>query len=181
MRSSKKVNLGCGDDVKDGFCNIDLATSCDIQWDLRKGLPEELVDIEYFTSSHMLEHLEDAEALALLKDIYSKLIPGGCVRLCLPDFKLCAKHYLDDHEDFFLPVAGIYNIGMNRETATIIDYMEYCVRQFGDHVAVYDSRKARKFLEVAGFKDIRDDKHDSAKDGTNGLRMHFSFYIEAYK
>lgn len=181
MITSKKVNLGCGDDVREGWCNLDLNDQADIKWDLRNGLPPECTDLTNLYSSHCLEHLEDAESLALLKVCYERLVPGGVLRLCLPDAFACMKHFVEGDMDYFLPVAGIYNIGMNPETASPIDYISFLNYQFKEHVAVYDNRKARKFLEVAGFKDIQDCEHDPEKDGTNGMRRHFSFYMEAVK
>lgn len=53
-----RLNIGCGSNVKQGWINIDLCGSADLQLDLRESLPfaDETVSMIY--SEHFFEHLE---------------------------------------------------------------------------------------------------------------------------
>jgi SAM-dependent methyltransferase len=54
-------------------------------WDLRYGIPFTGDAAEAVFSSHLLEHLSDSEAARLLSDISRVLIPGGVLRVVVPE------------------------------------------------------------------------------------------------
>src|SRR5712691_485101 len=61
-------------------------------WDLRNGIPFGDETAEAVFSSHLLEHLGDTEARRLLDDVARVLVPGGVLRLAVPEIH-------DDDED----------------------------------------------------------------------------------
>jgi SAM-dependent methyltransferase len=76
--ASRRVNLGAGDDVRDGWYNVDRVarTGIDETIDLNETpwpLPDESVDS--ILASHVLEHLEDVDAA--LQECARLLTPGG--------------------------------------------------------------------------------------------------------
>ena len=73
----------------------------DIPWspdvlrlDLRKRLPFANNRFRVVYSSHTLEHLYRAEALALLKECFRVLGADGVCRIVVPDVKRCIDRYL---------------------------------------------------------------------------------------
>jgi hypothetical protein len=193
-----KLNLGFGSHPLEGFINIDVGAqesltgeTQTLPWDLNNGLPKKdlkgqpIDNITFLTSSHCLEHLPDDRVLELLKDCRSKMLPGAVIRLCLPDFRKCARAYLDNDNTFFDNIRAIYNQGLYRiETGSIIDFMSYCAYQpapggSNEHVAIWDVDKALKYLEAAGFSDVAESSFSVFSDGDIPLRAQYSFYVTA--
>ena len=74
-----KLNLGCGDDRRIGFTNIDRA-----EHDLNKKLPYEKNSVDYILASHILEHLNDP--IKALKDWRRVTIHTGLIDIYVPHF-----------------------------------------------------------------------------------------------
>jgi predicted SAM-dependent methyltransferase len=90
------LNLGCGERFHPEWANLDLwSCSPKIQsCDLRQGIPapDESFDVVYH--SHLLEHLDPASGLALLRECWRVLRKGGMARVAVPDLEQIAKTYL---------------------------------------------------------------------------------------
>ena len=113
------VNVGSGDAAPRGWVNIDgswqawfasrpllaraarLFTGRDVgHWpegiicrDVRRGLGLAPATTAVVYSSHLIEHLERHEALALLADAYRVLKPNGVCRVVTPDLAALAQSY----------------------------------------------------------------------------------------
>lgn len=98
----KKLNLGCGPDIKEGFVNMDVIKmkGIDVVHDLNK-FPYPFKDdtFDFILASHVLEHLDDIiKVMAELKRI-SK--PGARMVIMGPHFS-CGLAYRDPtHKRFF--------------------------------------------------------------------------------
>jgi predicted SAM-dependent methyltransferase len=55
-----------------------------LHFDLTYGIPLGDACVDYVYSSHLLEHLEETDARALLRECSRVLRPGGVVRICVP-------------------------------------------------------------------------------------------------
>ncbi len=54
------LNLGCGNDYRAGFINIDLGGKCDLKLDLdREKLPYEDESVDFIIAYHLVEHLHN--------------------------------------------------------------------------------------------------------------------------
>lgn len=91
----KKLNLGCGADIKEGYLNIDL---------IQQPGVDKIVDIEKFPwpfkdnefeevyTSHVLEHVKDLEKT--MKEIHRICKNNGLVVIRVPHFS-CGVGYRD--------------------------------------------------------------------------------------
>jgi predicted SAM-dependent methyltransferase len=92
----KLLNLGCGENIHPDWINLDIAPSLpEVQrLDARKDLPfpDNYFDACY--NSHVLEHLQPEEAIAMIQQVQRVLKPGGIFRLVVPDLEGIARLYL---------------------------------------------------------------------------------------
>src|SRR3990167_3242352 len=103
-----KLNVACGDDIQEGFINIDIQPTGDLQLDIRKGLPFCDNTVEHILSKHTLEHLTFEEVVDLMNEFGRILINGGTLRAEVPHRKgdgawtITHKSYWDEATfDFF--------------------------------------------------------------------------------
>ena len=101
MDMKKKLNLGCGRNIKKGYVNLDSVSlpGVDIVHDVEKlPLPFRDEEFDEIRCDNILEHIE---YIAVLKDLYRILKPGGCVRIRVPHFS-SRNNYVDPtHKKFF--------------------------------------------------------------------------------
>src|SRR5690349_13680690 len=70
-------------------------------WDCRRGLPFQNKTVAAIYSEHSFEHLEvEPEAKLLLRECLRRLVPGGVLRLAVPDARAYIKSYGKDWETF---------------------------------------------------------------------------------
>ncbi|WP_281238414.1 class I SAM-dependent methyltransferase [Flavobacterium praedii] len=89
-----KLNIGCGNDIKEGFVNLDITqlpgvdVVCDIENSL---LPFENETFEYIMCIDVLEHVDYPK---VLKEIHRVLKPEGIVEIRVPHFT-SSNNYID--------------------------------------------------------------------------------------
>jgi predicted SAM-dependent methyltransferase len=137
----KKLHLGCGKRLIDGWTNIDIFSDNPIvvNDDVSKltSVVNESADIIY--ASHVLEHFGRYETEEILKTWYKKLKPGGLLRIAVPDFEAVCKRYLSHgniHE-----LLGFLNGGQRN--------------QYDYHKVNFDFLKIETHLKNVGFGNIR--------------------------
>ena len=84
-----KLNLGCGQNLKQGYVNIDKYPTFapDLVWDLEKTpWPFEAGSVEAISACHVLEHLGQATDvfLAVMQELNRVLRPGGTIEIKVP-------------------------------------------------------------------------------------------------
>jgi len=94
------LNFGCGSTWHPKWVNLDaLAVDPDvIVHDLRDRMPflDDTFDAAY--GSHVLEHLDPAAGMRLLRECHRILRPRGILRIVVPDLEGIARLYLDSLE-----------------------------------------------------------------------------------
>jgi len=171
----RKINLGSGPASARGWINYDwglmpflgkyrlvsilvwlkiLGSEYDWCWpkiklvDIRDEFPDEDRSVDYIYCSHVLEHFEKSEAVAILKECKRVLRDKGLIRIVLPDLKKIIKNYngADSFNREFFGYDKDKYIGLLGRLKKVF---------IREHKWMYDSRSAGKLLSEAGFKNIR--------------------------
>ena len=134
-------------------------------------------------SSHMIEHLDRAEARAFLAEAWRVLGPGGVLRIAVPDLSLLALDYVatGNAEGF---VAGIH-MGLDRP-AGLRGWLKWTLIGPRHHLWMYDGESMAALLREAGFKDAAVMPAGSTRIAQPGQldlseRARESVYVEAVR
>jgi predicted SAM-dependent methyltransferase len=170
-----RLNLGSGRTKLPGWVNIDLlGMNPDLPWNLRHGIPfpDESVDAVFL--EHFLEHLPAGEALEMLEKCRRVLVPGGTIRVGVPDFGRYMESYAGDGE-------FIERLRPGRPTA-LLAVAEVALEH--GHRSVWDRVTLERTLAEAGFTDVQirrfaDSSLDPPPD--TPMREAESVYVEGTK
>ena len=93
----KKVNYGCGGNLIEGWLNVDLYEADALNYryvNLLEKHPFPDNSVQFGFSEDMLEHLNQAESIFFIGEIYRSLTPGGVMRLSFPGLEgVLNRHY----------------------------------------------------------------------------------------
>ncbi len=126
----KKLNLGCGTDIRAGWINLDSAalTGVDVVHDIEK-LPLPFGD-EEFDEILCQDVLEHVEYIAVLRDLHRILKKGGSLTIRVPHFT-SKNNFIDPTHrrmfsintwDFFILNTPTRNKRIARERAYYFDF-----------------------------------------------------------
>jgi predicted SAM-dependent methyltransferase len=176
-RNLISVEVGAGDKRGQGdWITMDISKTCDIYWDLRRGIPFPNERVKRIYSSHFLEHLSFKEAQQFLDECKRVLVPDGKFLVCVPNARIYIEAYAKrnslDAKQFF----G-YEPAYNHTTR--IDYVNYTAYMDGEHKYMFDEENLPYILESKGFKNVRLRQFDPSLDLQE--RDFESIYAEAEK
>lgn len=81
----KKLNLGCGNDYKDGFWNVDNGhCRVDEKVDICQVFPWQDNTFEMIYSRHVLEHIPREKFFQVFREIHRVLAPKGLFQFEVP-------------------------------------------------------------------------------------------------
>lgn len=99
-KGGKRLNLGCGDDIRKGYINIDFRPGYGITaLDLQKKLPYEDNSIDEIIAQDILEHFSFRDTERIFKDWVRVLSPRGRLFLLVPNFEVHYKYYQEGRTD----------------------------------------------------------------------------------
>ena len=136
-----KLHLGCGTVHLDGWINTDNydLKKADVKMDATKiPLPDGSVDELY--SSHLLEHFDYFEGIAILKEWYRVLKNGGKMFLETPDLLALCHKFIEANEDWRVRLYGAF--------------FAYPWINGNGHKFLYTENQLRWTLGQTGFKGI---------------------------
>jgi len=143
-----KLNLCCGDDVREGYINIDVRKTrpnvfvLDLEKDLLKPFPDNSVD--EIIARDCIEHISWRRVEDLLRDIHRVLKCGGKFYMQVPDLEAIAKKAI------FNPDACLGNLCGWK----LISYWVYGGQDYPEntHKAGFTMPTLKRFLEQIGFE-----------------------------
>lgn len=134
-----RVHLGAGSRQISGWINVDAPPS-DLCVNLARGIPLPTASVRLLFCSHLLEHLYyPSEAQTLLRDCFRVLVPGGRLRLIVPDAELCLRAYAQGNDAFFASRRLQWDGWPQRRTA-LEDTLPY-LGAFPDAGALHESHR----------------------------------------
>jgi predicted SAM-dependent methyltransferase len=160
---SMKLHLGCGTKTLPGYLNIDIHPHPGVDHigrvDRLSHIRTKSVSVVY--ASHVLEHFGRHEYHQVLAEWYRVLVPGGLLRIGVPDFEA---------------VVGEYALG--RLANGIDDVLGLCVGgqrdEYDFHKMIFDENSLAGALRSAGFTDVR------RWDWRTTEHAHVDDYTQAY-
>jgi len=161
-----KINIGCGLSGIRGWHNLDNSPTItasripilnrllktppwprDVRrYDVRKGLRFTSGSVRYIYSSHTFEHFTYADSLAIAKDCFRALAPGGILRIVVPDLGLIVREYLADPK----PLAAqtfLSRLSLNHSVQDVI-------HPGSNHSQMFDAKALQHMLREAGFEHV---------------------------
>ena len=155
-----------------------------IQWvDATKKIPFSSNSIDAIYSSHMLEHLDRADASKCLKEIYRVLKPNGIIRLALPNIRQYVEDYIKDkNADKLIESSFMGTVKPKKMHEKIINF----ISGPRHHLWMYDEKSLSMLLINHSFQNpqVLDAGQTTIKDYGNldlNERSNDSFYMEAIK
>jgi SAM-dependent methyltransferase len=105
MQTMKKLNLGCGTDIRPGWVNLDIAAlnGVDVVHDVNKTpypFPDDTFD--EIVAQDILEHVSDLGAVMM--ELHRILKPGGHVKIQVPHFSSRNNYADPTHKNRFSAV-----------------------------------------------------------------------------
>jgi len=215
------LNLGCGSVRPHGWINIDSSLNANVQkipflgkyiakmfnpvmyessnfkyMNLNKTWKFENESVHIVYASHLFEHLSLKSADLFLREAYRSLIPGGVMRIVVPDLYQIASKYLDDYKksnynedptQFFM-----WAINMHREgqygSPSFFRKIIYELQGYPhQHKYMYDSKSLICLVEKYGFKQPKLKSYgvseyiSEIKDVEGKEESYLSVYLEVLK
>lgn len=120
--------------------------------DSTASLPIADGSVEVLYSSHMLEHLDRAEADSFLREALRLLTPGGVIRLAVPDLnKLTEEYSRDGNANVFLESALL----CVPQARSFFQRLRLLLTGQRHHLWMYDGKSLCAILTRHGFIDPR--------------------------
>ncbi len=174
--SIHKLQIGCGNNILDGWLNTDVSPLKNDVIYLNAGehFPFSDCSMDYILAEHLIEHFNYQQGHIFLTECYRVLKPGGKIRLSTPDLATIARIYtgqrngLEEKYVTFIAQFISTNAGFADETFALNQTF------YGwGHRFIYDYKTLSHNLGSAGFGDIRRYKSGESNDpNLRDVEMH---------
>lgn len=143
------LHIGCGNNILNGWINIDIAGNPEVKIDIRNGLPYSSNTVDFIYNEHFIEHLTYEEAFNFLKESYRCLKEGGVIRIATPGLDALIKSYNSKNwRDQDWLKSSSYNWVKTKGQMFNLSF-----RGWG-HKYIYNEEDLTIQLKNAGFKNI---------------------------
>ena len=191
-RRNLLVNLGCGLAAKPGWVNVDMVRYPEVNYlfDCRKKLPFSDCSVRAIFTEHFIEHIDYCEEIpAFLSECHRVLLPGGVIRIIVPDAEKYVRGYCSED---WCELSQIRPLGADHSDShfgtkysTKMELLNVVFRQYFEHKFAYDFETLEFVLRRYGFSQVEHQKFgrsvlpELAID--NPSRASESLYVEAVK
>jgi SAM-dependent methyltransferase len=179
--SVRKLHLGAGGIVLDGWLNADLSPQHPqvIYLDAASAWPLEAGVLDYVHSEHLLEHLELGQQAFMLREALRVLKPGGVLRTATPNFDVIValpadrSAFADEYRrwsarTYFPEQVALLGEGAAHDVFVINNYFQNWGHQF-----IHNPWSLRLLLERVGFTSVRQAAvNESSDPELRGLERH---------
>lgn len=144
----KRMNLGCGPDLLEGWTNVDSVYKPEFHdkveiWDARHGIMPMYFDYDFILVNHVLCTMDHADVEKVISNLYEILKPGGKVQIIDLDLILAFAYYEQGSEDM-IPASG----------RSLDEKFVNHISGFGTRKSLYTGPFLTELLERHGFKDV---------------------------
>lgn len=151
MITVKRMNFGCGPDVKEGWTNVDIVARAGVvYWN---GIDEEtrfgrriepqLWEYDFILVNHVLGGMKPEEVAMVLHRLYDTLKAGGKIQVIDMDILKVYEAYQKGHINN-IPIAE----------GGIDDRLCFAMSGYGTRLSLYTPNRMVKVLADAGFREI---------------------------
>jgi SAM-dependent methyltransferase len=97
----RKLHIGCGEKIIDGWLNADFFPSSPtvLHLDATRHFPMGDKQFDYVFSEHMIEHIPYPQGFSMLSECYRILREGGTIRITTPNLAFLIDLYKNDNSD----------------------------------------------------------------------------------
>lgn len=161
----KKMQIGCGSNILEGWLNTDLNYSEKIAFlDAGEKFPIESDKFDFIYSEHLFEHLKIEQQLNMLEESYRVLKNGGIMRIATPSieflFNLYAKPKTDVNKHYIN--WAVNNIPNLKITSNVIldkdEHYCYVINNFfkaWGHQMIHNYNSLSKLALQCGYSQVR--------------------------
>lgn len=163
----KRMNLGCGPDIKEGWLNVDGVYQEGIDvWDIRaKAVPQYLDQFDFVLVNHVLCTMKSTEVDTALDNIREVLKPGGKLQIIDLDLIMAFAYYEQGAMDM-IPASG----------ESLDEKFVNHVSGFGTRNSLYTGPFLVELLQRHGFQNV-----EILGASEYDLRPNESLIVEAMK
>ncbi len=174
-----KLEIGAGRRFGvNGWITLDMNDGCDINWDLKYGIPFPNDSIDIIYSSHVFEHFSYSEILKLMYDCKRVLKNNGIFSISVPNAEMFINAYSKRDQNFWNSLPLQYTPAYNN-TNSLIDNVNYIAYMEGHHKYMFDKENLNNILKKIEFRDIKFRDFDPSIDSIE--RKHESIYAVCIK
>jgi predicted SAM-dependent methyltransferase len=178
-RVIRKLHIGCGDHLLEGWLNADLfPRSADVlHLDSTEPFPFDDEQLDYIFSEHMIEHISYAQGLQMLSECHRVLKKNGRIRISTPSLAFLIDLYRANESglqaEYIRWATGQFVKSAPCSHATFV--INNFVRDWG-HQFIYDEEILSASLRTAGFSEItrhelNQSEHEALRNLENEERM----------
>ena len=174
----RKLQLGTGIDVLDGWFNTDVSPKEGVFFlDSTKPFPFADATFHYIFSEHHIEHLSYDQGLFTLHECYRVLQPGGKIRIATPDLGVLLNLYTaassDLQQRYIRFIIDNFLPSVHESNAVFV--INNAFHNWG-HQFLYDSVTLKVALQEVGFVDIiHSSPGQSDDEQLRGIEKHGEF------
>ncbi len=187
FKDKNYLNLGCGSNIIEGYINADFFKIFQFlkkkihqkQWqlDLRYKLNCQNDTFNGIYSEHTLEHLYPSQVKILLPELHRIIKKNAFIRISVPDIQKYIDYYNNITDKIDIERFNIkYKTGCEAIRNITQNYY---------HCSVWDFEELKKYLETAGFRNVKKMKFNESNDNNLTIdtkeRKWETLYIEAQK